>query len=393
MDPAILSLNAGSSSLKFALYQREASLLHGKIDRIGQEKTQLIVSHETDAAPEQKAIMAPNHRAAIQALLNWLEEQDIFHSVVAVAHRIVHGKNHTQPQRITQKLLEELHTLESYAPNHLPQELQLIKAVQGRYPELQQVACFDTAFHRTLPRVAKQFPIPRRYGEQGIERYGFHGLSYEYLMEELTRLAGSQAAQGRIILAHLGNGASLAAVHGGKSLDTTMGFTPTAGLMMGSRSGDLDPGVAAYLAKTEQMSSEEFYTMVNQKSGLLGISETSSNMHTLLAKEKTDPRAAEAIELFCYYAKKGIGAYAAVQGGVETLVFSGGIGENAPVVRARICEGLAFLGIELEDCANKESAPIISSSKSRVVVRVIPTNEEFMMARSAARVLKLSLFD
>jgi acetate kinase len=251
------------------------------------------------------------------------------------------------------------------------------------------VACFDTAFHHDLPRVARLLPIPRRYEAQGVRRYGFHGLSYAFLMGELARLDGAKAARGRVILAHLGNGASLAAVHDGKSMDTSMSFTPTAGLPMSTRSGDIDPGLVWYLARTEQMTAKQFNEMVNFESGLLGISETSSDMHDLLDHETHDIRAAEAVALFCYQVKKWIGAFAAALGGVDTLVFAGGIGENAPAVRTRICDGLGFLGIELDRKRNAENALLSSPDSSRVKVRVIHTDEELMIARSVARVLNL----
>jgi acetate kinase len=247
------------------------------------------------------------------------------------------------------------------------------------------VACFDTAFHQTMPRVARLLPIPRRFDAKGVQRYGFHGLSYAYLMEELARLGDPAAKIGRVILAHLGNGASLAAVRDGKSIDTSMGFTPTAGLVMSTRSGDLDPGLAPYLARTEQMTTKQFYEMVNHESGLLGVSETSSDMRDLLDHETQDVRAAEAVALFCYQAKKWIGSFAAALGGLDTLVFAGGIGENAPPVRARICEGLNFLGIELNESRNADTAGVISTDASRVTVRVIRTDEELMIARSVLR--------
>jgi acetate kinase len=253
------------------------------------------------------------------------------------------------------------------------------------------VACFDTAFHHDLPRVARLLPIPRRYEAQGVRRYGFHGLSYAFLMEELARLAGSEAAQSRAILAHLGNGASLAAVHGGKSIDTSMGFTPVAGLVMSTRSGDLDPGLLWYLAGTEGLDAKRFNEMVNFESGLLGVSETSSDMHDLLDREAKDARAAEAVDLFCYQVKKWIGAFAAALGGLDTLVFAGGIGENAPEVRARICDGLEFLGIELEEKQNVANAGVISAAGSRVAVRVIHTDEEWMIAKTVCHVLGLTI--
>jgi acetate kinase len=320
-------------------------------------------------------------------LLDWLETQPDFAMVKAVGHRVVHGMKHTEPEIVTPELLAELHRISPYDPDHLPREIELIETFRERHPKLPQVACFDTAFHQTMPRVAKLLPIPRRFDAKGVQRYGFHGLSYAYLMEELARLGDPAATKGRVILAHLGNGASLAAVRDGKSIDTSMGFTPTAGLVMSTRSGDLDPGLAPYLARTEHMTTQQFYDMVNHKSGLLGVSETSSDMRDLLDLEKSDVRAAEAVALFCYQAKKWIGAFAAALGGLETLVLAGGIGENASVVRARICEGLNFLGIKLDQARNAKNAAIISIKASRITVRVIHTDEELMIATSVYRVL------
>jgi acetate kinase len=295
---------------------------------------------------------------------------------------------HAEPERVTRKLLAELHRITPYDPDHLPREIGLITALSRRHPKLPQVACFDTAFHRTMPRVARLLPIPRRYAARGVERYGFHGLSYAYLMEELGRL-DPEAARGRVILAHLGNGASLAAVRNGKSLDTSMGFTPTAGLVMSTRTGDLDPGVVYYLARTQRMTAAKFQRMVNHESGLLGVSGTSSDVRDLCAREATDVRAAEAIELFCYQVSKWIGAFAAALGGLDTLVFAAGIGENAPRIRAQICDALGFLGIELDPTRNAKNAPLISPGSGKVSVRVIRTDEELMIARSVTRLLHL----
>jgi acetate kinase len=283
-------------------------------------------------------------------------------------------------------MLAELRRLKAFDPDHLPLEIELIEAFRKRHPRLPQVACFDTAFHRTMPRVAVLLPIPRRYEAAGVRRYGFHGLSYEFLMAELARLGDPAAKKGRVILAHLGNGASLAAVRDGNSIDTSMGFTPTAGLVMSSRSGDLDPGVVSYLARTERMSAARFQKMVTRESGLLGVSETSSDMRDLLDREAEDVRAAEAVALFCYQARKWIGAFTAALGGLDTLVFAGGIGENAPIVRERICDGLGFLGIELNGKRNAKNAPLISRRAGPVRVRVIRTDEELIIARSAARI-------
>jgi len=386
----ILVINGGSSSIKFALYHVEKALkrgLSGKVDRIGLSGTNLTF-HEVDGQPPAGLKLdAADHKSAVNFLIDWLEARTDFASVKAVGHRVVHGMKHTEPEIVTQDLLDELHRIRPYDPDHLPREIELIEAFRQRHPKLPQLACFDTAFHRTMPRVAKLLPLPRRFDAKGVQRYGFHGLSYAYLMEELARLGDPAAATGRVILAHLGNGASLAAVRNGKSLDTSMGFTPTAGLVMSTRSGDLDPGLAPYLARTEQMTTKQFYEMVNHQSGLLGVSETSPDMRDLCASEATDVRAAEAVALFCYQAKKWIGAFAAALGGLDTLVFAGGIGENAPPIRARICAGLGFLGLELNAARNAKSAGVISDAASRVAVRVIRTDEELMIARSVVRML------
>jgi acetate kinase len=384
-DARILTINGGSSSIKFALYQAGEPLkrgLYGTVDRIGLTGTNLTF-HDADGKPAaSRQLVAPDHKSAANFLRDWRAEQNSFGSVGAVGHRVVHGMQHTAPEVVTQELLEELHRISPNDPDHLPREIELIETFRQRHPKLPQVACFDTAFHQTMPRVAKLLPIPRRFDAKGIHRYGFHGLSYAFLMEELARLGDPAATKGRVILAHLGNGASMAAVLDGKSIDTSMCFTPTAGLVMSTRTGDLDPGLAPYLSRTEQMTTKQFYEMVNHKSGLLGVSETSSDMRDLLDHEKQDLRAAEAVALFCYQAKKWIGAYAAALGGLHTLVFAGGIGENAPAVRARICEGLSFLGLELNESRNAETAAVISPDASRVTVRVIRTDEERMIARS-----------
>ena len=390
-NPRILTINGGSSSIKFALFEAGDSLrriLEGSIDRIGLPETTFRVKGSNQADNFSQSLTAPDHTAAVGALMEWIEERVGRDALTAVGHRVVHGgPKYSKPQRITAEMVEELHRLSPFDPDHLPQEILLAEAFHRRFPDLTQIACFDTAFHRDMPRVASRLPIPRRYDAKGVRRYGFHGLSYAYLMEELERLAGAKAAKGRVILAHLGNGASMTAVRDGCSLDTTMAFTPAAGLVMSTRSGDLDPGLVSFLARSEQMTAAQFDQMVNHESGLLGVSETSSDMRDLLARETEDVRAAEAVALFCYQAKKWIGAYAAVLGGLDTLVFAGGIGENAPLVRTRICEGLSFLGIELDESRNAEAAGVISTDASRATVRVIRTDEELMIARSVCRLL------
>jgi acetate kinase len=305
----------------------------------------------------------------------------------AIAHRIVNGgARYYEPQIVDAELLAGLRQISAYAPEHLPAEIALIDLLAARLPGVPQVACFDTAFHRHMPRVAKILPIPRRFQEKGVERYGFHGLSYAYLMEELARTAGTEAARGRIVLAHLGNGASLAAVRDGNSMDTTMAFTPAAGVPMGTRSGDLDPGLVAYLAQSENMGAQAFDRMVNHESGLLGVSATSPDLRDLLAREEVDMRAAEAVAMFCYQVRKAIGAMAAVLGGVDTLVFAGGIGENAAEIRSRVCAGLEFLGIRLDEILNRGGEAVISAATGRVQVRVMHTDEDSVLARAAFRI-------
>jgi acetate kinase len=391
-NPRILTINGGSSSIRFAVYEAgemPQRRLAGKIDRIGSSGANLIVTDPPGKPQLPRLLTVADHRTAVDFLQDWLEAQPVFASIKAVGHRVVHGMKHSEPERVTPKLLAELHRIRPYDPDHLPREIELIEAFRKRHPKLPQIACFDTAFHRNMPRVARLLPIPRRYEAKGVQRYGFHGLSYAYMMEELARLGDPAATTGRVILAHLGNGASMAAVGDGKSIDTSMGFTPTAGLVMSTRSGDLDPGLLSFLARSEQMTPTQFDRMVNRESGLLGVSEISSDMRDLLAQETDDVRAAEAVALFCYQAKKWIGSFAAALGGLDTLVFAGGIGENAPLVRARICEGLSFLGIELNEARNAENAAVISTDASRATVRVIRTDEELMIARSVCRILGL----
>jgi acetate kinase len=391
----ILTINGGSSSIKFALFEVGDSLrriLEGGIERIGLPEAILLVKGLNQQDNFSRLVTAPNHTVAVGALMDWIEERIGRDALTAVGHRVVHGgPKYYKPQLITGEMVEELLRLSPFDPEHLPEEILLTEVFHSRFPELPQVACFDTAFHHDLPRVAQLLPIPRRYEAQGVRRYGFHGLSYAFLMGELARLAGAEAAQGRIILAHLGNGASLAAVRDGKPIDTSMSFTPTAGVPMSTRSGDLDPGLLWYLASTENMSAKQYNEMVNFQSGLLGISETSSDMHDLLECEAQDVRAADSVALFCYQVKKWIGSFAAALGGLDTLVFAGGIGEKAPTVRARICEELGFLGIELEEKRNMANEGVISAVGGRVAVRVIHTDEEWMIADTVCRVLGLGM--
>jgi acetate kinase len=393
--PCILAINGGSSSIKFALFQLGDSLqriLDGMIDRIGLPEATFTIKGSNDGDSFSKQVSAPDHATAVGKLVEWLEGQIGRAGLKAVGHRVVHGgQKYSEPQQITPEMIQELRQLSSFDPEHLPGEIELIKALIYHYPDVPQVACFDTAFHRSMPRVARLLPIPRRYDAKGIQRYGFHGLSYAFLMEELARLAGTKAARGRLVLAHLGNGASLAAVYDGKPVDTSMGFTPAAGVPMSTRSGDLDPGLVWYFARAEGIDARQFNEIVNSESGLFGISEISSDMRDLLERESTDVRAAEAVSLFCYQVKKWIGAFAAALGGLDTLVFTAGIGEHEPEVRARICEELGFLGIELDDRRNADNADVISKDGSRVTVRVIHTDEEQMIAKMVCNVLGLTV--
>ena len=388
---SVLTINGGSSSIKFALFQRgdpPRRGLQGKIDRIGLPGTSLTFHDPTGDEREIQVIGDGDHAAAAHFLCDWLSQKIGLDSISAVGHRIVNGGAHFyQPQAVTRALLDELRRISAYAPEHLPAEIAMIDLFEERLPDLPQVACFDTAFHRNMPRVAKILPIPRRFQADGVERYGFHGLSYAYLMEELARVAGAEAALGKVVLAHLGNGASLAAVRDGNGIDTSMGFTPAAGVPMSTRSGDLDPGLVWYFAQTEHMNAQQFHKMINHESGLLGISETSSDLRDLLKRESGDIRAAEAVALFCYQVKKWIGAFAAALGGLDTLVFAGGIGENSSVIRSRICEGLDFLGIQFDEMRNAAAEAVISADSSRAKVRVIRTDEDVAIARAVFRIL------
>ena len=389
--PSVLTINGGSSSIKFALFQIGARLersLNGRIEGIGLRQGSFKVKGLNPTDSLSRAIVAPDHTAAVGLLMHWVQERIAGGALAAVGHRVVHGgPKYWEPQEISPEVIKELRQLSPFDPEHLPEEILLTEAFHQRFPELPQVACFDTAFHHGLPRLARLLPLPRSYEAKGIRRYGFHGLSCAYLIEELARFAGAQAADGRVILAHLGNGASLTAVRHGRSVDTSMSFTPTAGLPMSTRSGDLDPGLVWFLAKTEQLDAKKWNELVNFQSGLLGISESTSDMRELCEHEAEDVRDAEAIGFFCYQIKKWIGAFAAALGGLDTLVFSGGIGENAPPVRARSCEGLGFLGIELDNTRNQANESLISADSSQVAVRVIPTDEEQMIDRTVCRVL------
>jgi len=373
---AILTVNAGSSSLKFALFSHgteggpPAPVTRDTIGRMG-------------PGPDDAAL-------ALAKVVDGLASRGGLASIAAVGHRIVHGgATFTAPVRIDDAVLTELRRLAPLDPDHLPAEIAIVEAVQRLAPTLPQVACFDTAFHASMPRPSTLLPLPRRYEAQGLRRYGFHGLSYTYLVAELARLAGPAAARGRVVLAHLGSGASLAAVLDGACVDTTMAFTPNSGVPMGTRTGDLDPGVLVHLLRTEHRDADALDRLLSKESGLLGVSGASADMRDLLAREAADPAAADAVALFVRGVHKAVGALATTIGGLDTLVFSGGIGEHAAPVRARVCAALTHLGVELDPARNAAGAraPVISTDASACTVRVIPTDEEAVIARETIRVL------
>lgn len=388
----LLAINAGSSSLKFAVYSADeppAERLRGSVAGIGKRGASLTLRSGGETEP-RRDLDAGDHRAALAAIWEQLAERGELDGLIGAGHRVVHGgPMFREPRVLTAAVLDELRRLVPFAPDHLPAEIALIEAVQAQRGELPQIACFDTAFHAGLPRVARVLPLPRRLERRGVRRYGFHGLSYQFLMDELRRV-DPRAAAGRVILAHLGNGASLAAVLAGRGVDTSMAFTPAAGVPMATRSGDLDPGLVSYLAQAEHMTPARFHRLVNFEAGLLGLAETSGDLRELLPRSESDPRAAEAIAVFCYQVKKWIGGFAAALGGLDALVFSGGIGENLAAVRARVCAGLAFLGIELDPAANEANAAVVSRPGAAVGVRVIATDEEQVIARATARVLEFA---
>jgi acetate kinase len=356
--PRAIVLNAGSSSLKFGLFERNARIASGSADR------------------------------SLGAALERLEPHGGLTGVVAVGHRIVHGgSDFVRPTRLDPDALEKLRRLEPLDPDHLPAELAIVQAVRARAPGLPQVGCFDTAFHASLPRVARLIAIPRRYEERGVRRYGFHGLSYQYQLEELARVGGASAARGRVVMAHLGSGSSLAATRDGACVDTTMSFTPNSGIPMATRSGDLDAGLLAYLLRTEGLDADALDHMLSKESGLLGVSGASADMRDLLAREDSDPACADAVALYCHGIRKAIGGLAAVLEGLDTLVFAGGIGENSPAVRARVCAGLRHLGVTLDETRNAVGAAVVSTDASACTVRIVHTDEEVVIARETLRIL------
>ena len=390
MPDALLVLNAGSSSLKFAVFvdhEPPQPMLRGQIEGLlthprftARDATTVVGSHEWAAGTRL------SHRGAIEFLLTWGRRGVLAgHRIVAVGHRVVHGGMYfTGPVLIDGATLGALQALVPLAPLHQPHNLAAIEAVAHMSPGLPQVACFDTAFHRSLPEVAQMFAVPRRYTEEGVKRYGFHGLSYEYIAEQLPSI-DARAASGRTVVAHLGNGASLCAMRNGTSVATTMGFTALDGLVMGTRCGSIDPGVLLYLIDRHELSPMALKELLYEQSGLLGVSGFSGDMRTLLAS--ADARALEAVNLFVYRVTRELGSLAAALGGLEAVVFTGGIGENAAAIRALVCRDASWLGLQLDEAANERGGPCISRPGSRVAAWVIPTNEELKIAMHTRYVL------
>ncbi len=380
---SLLTINAGSSSLKLALYDtedlnRQASV---SVERIGSNGTRFVLGGA------ERKIEAKDHVSAFDQVCRHLPEL-FASSLDAIGHRMVHGgADHAEPEAITSRLLNELRELARLDPTHMPQSLSVIYLLMRRFPHVPQFACFDTTFHRSMPCVAQRYPLPGWTTEAGVRRYGFHGLSCESIISQLKQIDARQAS-GRLLVAHLGNGASVTAVRDGVSVDTSMGFSPTGGLMMGTRCGDLDPTVVTFLARTRAMTPDAVEKLVNEESGLLGVSGHSADMRDLLERAASDSQASEAIELYCYTARKQFGALAAALGGVETIAFTGGVGEHAALVREKICRGLEYLGLQLDGKRNVAHEAVISAGDSRVVVRVMATDEELVIARHVVALLK-----
>jgi len=388
MPEAVLVLNAGSSSLKFSVFlDGDQAFARGQLEGLPTQAHFAARDAQGQTLDERSwTNQTLSHADAIAFLLDWLAQKaSTGHKLAAAGHRVVHGGvRFTGPVRVDPGVLAELEALVPLAPLHQPHHLAAIRAIAKHSPQLPQVACFDTSFHRKQPAVAQMFGLPRRFAEEGVRRYGFHGLSYEYVMSVLPTL-DQRGARGRCVIAHLGNGASMCACRFGQSAATTMGFTPLDGLMMGTRTGAIDPGVLVYLMDRHQMDARALEKLLYHESGLLGVSGLSSDMRTLLTS--SDPRAAEAVELFVYRIRRELGSLAATLGGLDAIVFTGGIGENAPPIRAKVCQNAGWLGVELNDAANIAGGPRISTANSKVAVWVIPTNEELMIARHTRKLL------
>ena len=391
MNKYLLVINAGSSSIKFAIYQKDVSSAQlvadaaGQIEGIGSQPSFTVKSPDGEVLVEcmLSSDEVHNHTDAITIIRGWLRDYFADGTLLAVGHRVVHGGQHySAPVLIDAKVLAELETLVPLAPLHQPHNLATIRALLKTMPSLPQVACFDTAFHRTQPSVAQCFAIPRRFADEGVRHYGFHGLSYEYIASVLPTVEPA-LADACIIVAHLGSGASLCALHKGRSIATTMGFSPLDGLVMGTRCGNIDPGVLLYLMDRHNMDVRALEQLLYHQSGLLGVSGISNDMRTLLASD--DTRAQEAIELFVYRVGREIGSLAAALGGLDALVFTGGIGEHSAIIRAKVCHQAAWLGLELDDSANETTARRISTVNSKLSAWIVPTDENLMIAYHTLR--------
>ena len=384
MSRAILTINAGSSSIKFALYALDTGIarhpfLSGQIDGIGAAAKLVVKNTDGERIAENPLPEGVKHAEALAALLSWLEAHpQNSRRIAAVGHRVVHGGElYSQPVRLNAAAVTALEQFIVLAPLHQPHNLNGIKALAERLPGVPQIACFDTAFHRTQPALAQLFAIPRALTAEGVRRYGFHGLSYEYIARVLPEYTAK--AEGRVIVAHLGNGASMCAMVNRRSQTSSMGFTAIDGLMMGTRTGALDPGVILYLLQSKGMDAKALEKLLYKESGLLGVSGISQDMRTLLASDKAE--ANEAVDLFCYRIVREIGALAACIGGIDALVFTGGIGEHADEVRKRVCSRLQWLGVDFDESANSSKSVRISRADSKTEVLVIPTDEEWMIAQ------------
>jgi acetate kinase len=387
VNDALVVINAGSSSIKFALYESSLRcVFRGQVDGLGANPRFSAWDDGGDAIAAQALPLAADHASAIGFILDWIDERDDAWRLIGAGHRVVHGGDrYAVPVRLDERVLGELDALVPLAPLHQPHNLGAARAVAALRPELAQVACFDTAFHQTQPRIARLFPLPKALSDAGIVRYGFHGLSYEYIAARLPDILGERA-EGRVVAAHLGNGASLCAMKNRKSVATTMGFTALDGVMMGTRTGSVDPGVLLYLLDEKKMDARDVGRLLYHQSGLLGVSGISQDMRTLLASK--DVRAKLAIDLFVYRIARELGSLAAALEGLDALVFTAGIGENAAPVRAAVCAAARWLGVELDPKANLSHGPVISPPSSGVTVAVIPTNEEEMIARHTLRALE-----
>jgi acetate kinase len=380
----LLTIDTGSSSLKCSIFEDSPTmtrLFTGSADGIGSGTGRIVLRSEEAATTSERTASLPEHGAALTAILDWAESQGSPPNFRGAGHRIVDGGiGLFEPCLATPKVLDRIREWVPFDPEHLPQALLAIELIADRYPEIPQVVCFDTAFHRTMPPVARRYPIPRKYRDAGVERLGFHGLSYEFIVGEV-RARDPDRQGGRMVIAHLGSGSSMAAVVRGVGIDTTMGFTPTGGLVMGSRSGDLDPGTVLFLMERFGLDRSNMSHLLNVESGLLALSGSTGDMQALLLRRRTDTAANEAVESFCYQARKTLGALTAVLGGLDTLVFTGGIGENSAEVREGICQGLEFLGLRLDPLANRSGRERISTPSSSVTAWVLKTDENRVIAR------------